>query len=489
MQLIDDLVPEHAGLHHVALLHRRDLVAALLRELERDAGDALDLVGVVDLGVDRALLAVAEIGDGLGLAEIDAAGQFPQDDDVEPVHHVALEAGGVRQRGIADRRPDIREQAEILAQPQQAGLRPHVIGHAVPFRPADRAEDDGVGRVRLGHGLVGDRDLVGVIAGTADEPFLGLEPPHAARVHPGDEFLHLGHHLGADAVAGEKKELVGRHVLPSSLARMRGLLKAAARLCKTHVSCPGLADAAVRLGHEIARNVLASRLQERMKAMAQERPKVVIVGAGFGGLVAAKTLARAPVDVTLIDRQNYHCFQPLLYQVATAALSPAEIAWPIRHILRQQENATVLMAEVTGVDSAGAAGANQRRSDAVRLSGHRHRGDAFLFRSRRVGDWSRRGSSASRTRPAFAAAFSWHSSEPSSRTTTPSGSACSRSSSSAAAQPASKWPGRSPTSRARRWPMISGGSTRARPASSCSKRARACCPPCRRICRTMPRGR
>ena len=86
--------------------------------------------------------------------------------------------------------------------------------------------------------------------------------------------------------------------------------------------------------------------------MAQERPKVVIVGAGFGGLVAAKTLAHAPVDVTLIDRQNYHCFQPLLYQVATAALSPAEIAWPIRHILRQQDNATVLMADVTGVDSA-----------------------------------------------------------------------------------------------------------------------------------------
>jgi NADH dehydrogenase len=90
-----------------------------------------------------------------------------------------------------------------------------------------------------------------------------------------------------------------------------------------------------------------------MKHMAQERPRVVIVGAGFGGLVAAKTLARAPVDVTLIDRQNYHCFQPLLYQVATAALSPAEIAWPIRHILRQQWNATVLMADVTGVDAAG----------------------------------------------------------------------------------------------------------------------------------------
>jgi NADH:ubiquinone reductase (H+-translocating) len=87
--------------------------------------------------------------------------------------------------------------------------------------------------------------------------------------------------------------------------------------------------------------------------MSQRRPKVVIVGAGFGGLEAAKALNRAAVDVIVIDRQNHHCFQPLLYQVATAALSPAEIAWPIRHILRQQRNATVLMAEVSGIDLAG----------------------------------------------------------------------------------------------------------------------------------------
>jgi NADH dehydrogenase len=85
--------------------------------------------------------------------------------------------------------------------------------------------------------------------------------------------------------------------------------------------------------------------------MAQTRPKVVIVGAGFGGLQAAKALARAPVDVTVVDRQNHHCFQPLLYQVATAALSPADVAWPIRHILRKQMNATVLMAEVRAIDT------------------------------------------------------------------------------------------------------------------------------------------
>lgn len=86
--------------------------------------------------------------------------------------------------------------------------------------------------------------------------------------------------------------------------------------------------------------------------MPDQRPKVVIVGAGFGGLEAARALRKAAVDITVVDRQNHHCFQPLLYQVATAALSPADVAWPIRHILRAQKNATVLMADVSGVDTA-----------------------------------------------------------------------------------------------------------------------------------------
>src|ERR1700724_468305 len=85
--------------------------------------------------------------------------------------------------------------------------------------------------------------------------------------------------------------------------------------------------------------------------MSAPRPKVVIVGAGFGGIEAARALAKSPVDVTIVDRQNHHCFQPLLYQVATAALSPADVAWPIRHIFRHQANATVLMARVEGVDT------------------------------------------------------------------------------------------------------------------------------------------
>jgi len=80
------------------------------------------------------------------------------------------------------------------------------------------------------------------------------------------------------------------------------------------------------------------------------RPHVVIIGAGFGGLAAARALARAKVDVTLIDRRNHHLFQPLLYQVATAGLSPADIAAPIRAILRGQRNARVVLDEVVAID-------------------------------------------------------------------------------------------------------------------------------------------
>jgi NADH dehydrogenase len=81
------------------------------------------------------------------------------------------------------------------------------------------------------------------------------------------------------------------------------------------------------------------------------RPRVVILGAGFAGINAAIGLGEADVDVTIVDRRNYHLFQPLLYQVATAGLSPAQIAKPIRHILRRQRNATVLLDKVEGVDS------------------------------------------------------------------------------------------------------------------------------------------
>src|ERR1700722_7239513 len=82
------------------------------------------------------------------------------------------------------------------------------------------------------------------------------------------------------------------------------------------------------------------------------RPRVLIIGGGFAGLNAARGLAHLPVDVTLIDRSNHYTFQPLLYQVALAVLSPADIAQPIRSILRHQSNTEVLMDEVIAIDAA-----------------------------------------------------------------------------------------------------------------------------------------
>jgi flavin-dependent dehydrogenase len=79
-------------------------------------------------------------------------------------------------------------------------------------------------------------------------------------------------------------------------------------------------------------------------------PRIVIVGGGFGGLAAAKALRKAPAEVVLIDRTNHHVFQPLLYQVATSVLSPNQIGFPIRGILKNQKHTTVIMGEVTGVD-------------------------------------------------------------------------------------------------------------------------------------------
>ena len=104
----------------------------------------------------------------------------------------------------------------------------------------------------------------------------------------------------------------------------------------------------------------STTLQQRQRALRDTRtprphrgcPRIVIVGAGFGGLAAAQALGSAPADVTVIDRSNHFVFQPLLYQVATAELSPADISAPVRTVLRRHRNIRTLLAEVTGVDTA-----------------------------------------------------------------------------------------------------------------------------------------
>src|SRR5580704_16624522 len=86
------------------------------------------------------------------------------------------------------------------------------------------------------------------------------------------------------------------------------------------------------------------------KSAPKSTHRVVIVGAGFGGLECALRLKGAPVEITLIDRRNHHLFQPLLYQVATASLATSEIAWPVRHLVRKRKEITTLLARVSSVD-------------------------------------------------------------------------------------------------------------------------------------------
>lgn len=98
-------------------------------------------------------------------------------------------------------------------------------------------------------------------------------------------------------------------------------------------------------------NAVEDALSKNMSQNGERRHRVVIVGAGFGGLEAVHHLAGCPVDITLIDRRNHHLFQPLLYQVATASLATSEIAWPIRYLMRGRPEVTTLLATVTGIDA------------------------------------------------------------------------------------------------------------------------------------------
>ena len=88
-----------------------------------------------------------------------------------------------------------------------------------------------------------------------------------------------------------------------------------------------------------------------MEAVVSSAPHIVIIGGGFGGIAAARALKRAPIRLTMVDRRNHHLFQPLLYQVATAALNPSDIASPIRRILRRQRNASVILGEASSIDT------------------------------------------------------------------------------------------------------------------------------------------
>src|SRR5438105_9720196 len=118
------------------------------------------------------------------------------------------------------------------------------------------------------------------------------------------------------------------------------------------IGLPGASEGYAETAHATAlvATFFISVSTHRMQDTTQARPHIIIVGAGFGGLEAAKKLACEDMSVTMVDRTNYHLFQPLLYQVATAALSPADIAAPVRAVLSKCKNVEVMLAEVQSID-------------------------------------------------------------------------------------------------------------------------------------------
>ncbi len=217
-----DLVPQDARPHDVALFRRVHLVAPLAREIEGDLGDALDLVRRVDLRVDRALLAVLERDDLLRLAEIDAARELAHDHDVEPFDELALQRRRIRERRIADRGSEVREQPKVLSQAQEARLGADRIRHLVPLGSADGAEDHGV-RGFMALAIVSSvtgTPLASMAAPPTRSVSVSKLRPLAPLVEEGDHALDLGHRFDADAVAGEKKQLVSGHECGASVGSM-----------------------------------------------------------------------------------------------------------------------------------------------------------------------------------------------------------------------------------------------------------------------------
>ena len=166
--------------------------------------------GLVQIAVFFVILLLTTKPLGTYMAKVFAGERTFLSPILGPVERLCYRLCGV-QPDVEQRWTQIGKQAQFLAQAQEAGFRPHVIRHIVPFGPAHGAENDGVGRVRLGHRLLSDTDIVGVVAAAADQALLNVETGDARFAQKHNDTLHLGHDFGTDAVTGEKKELVASH--------------------------------------------------------------------------------------------------------------------------------------------------------------------------------------------------------------------------------------------------------------------------------------
>ena len=209
----DDPAPEHGGFEHVGFVHRADFFAARLGGDGGDLGDALDLGGFVNHRVDGLLFAVFEQRGGLGLAEVDAAGQLANADDVDAVG----DAGGLERRGVGEIRiqqtgADVRKEVKGLAQREQSSALGLLLGGKfLPLGAADGAEENGVGLLAEREGGVGQGFAVIVDACAADVGVLVIEVQALLFGDVGENAERLGHDFGTDVVTGQDGKFKGGH--------------------------------------------------------------------------------------------------------------------------------------------------------------------------------------------------------------------------------------------------------------------------------------
>ncbi|CAI8422948.1 MAG: Uncharacterised protein [Rhodospirillaceae bacterium] len=185
-------------------------VTALARKIEGDPGDPADFLGVVDLGVDAPALAVGQVGDAARLAEVDPAGQLAHDHDVEAGYELFLQRRCFGQRVKTDRRAQVGEQLEILAQAQQAALGAQREIERIVLRATHRTEQHTIGGEGLVHDRVGDRGAIGVVGGTANLILGDVDLEATVVAEPVDHAPDFGHHFLPDAITGEHENIL-RH--------------------------------------------------------------------------------------------------------------------------------------------------------------------------------------------------------------------------------------------------------------------------------------
>ncbi|CAI8236414.1 MAG: Uncharacterised protein [Alphaproteobacteria bacterium] len=194
-------MPQKAAFHDIALFRRGQLFAALHRQITGNTGNALNLISFINLRIDAASLAIAQIFNAARLAEIDPTGQFADNHNIQPLDQLAFQAGGIGQSGETNGRTQIGKKLQIGAQAQQPCFGARLIGDIIPLRAADRAQQNRIRVMGFLHGGIGYGLPMRVIGAAADQIFIERHLKAAPVTEPVNNAAHFAHHFRTNAVA------------------------------------------------------------------------------------------------------------------------------------------------------------------------------------------------------------------------------------------------------------------------------------------------